>query len=284
MFIVSAGHRRHANGRCRQSEHARASTNRRGHMTCSAPDPSSRRRPGQRCPARRRRARPARSPIPRMPGRDQWVRSTLQGAHGHGGWPDRPDVRQPSETRSRFRRLPASCRRTCPASASSAMSTATARSSARSSKPIPDLVDRTSGPRTPGWRSTRSATSWPTTRSANSSIATSTGRSGSRSRSRSSILLIAFGALVAAFVPLVLAITALLAAFGLLGIYSQIVDPVSPYASQLIVLIGLAVAVDYSLFMVTRARREWRRGRTGCRASRSRAAPPGGRSSSAAWR
>jgi RND superfamily putative drug exporter len=75
------------------------------------------------------------------------------------------------------------------------------------------------------------------------------------------ILLIAFGALVAALVPLVLAVTALLAAFGILNIYSQLIDPVSPYASQLIVLIGLAVAVDYSLFMVTRARHEWRRGR-----------------------
>jgi RND superfamily putative drug exporter len=75
------------------------------------------------------------------------------------------------------------------------------------------------------------------------------------------ILLIAFGALVAALVPLVLAITALLAAFGILGLYSQLVDPVSPYASQLIVLIGLAVAVDYSLFMVTRARSEWRKGK-----------------------
>jgi len=70
------------------------------------------------------------------------------------------------------------------------------------------------------------------------------------------ILLIAFGALVAAAVPLVLAICSLLAAFGLLGIYSQLVTPVSPYASQLIVLIGLAVAVDYSLFMVTRFRSE----------------------------
>ena len=66
------------------------------------------------------------------------------------------------------------------------------------------------------------------------------------------ILLIAFGAVVAAVVPLVLAITALLAAFGMLGLYSQLVTPVSPYASQLVVLIGLAVAVDYSLFMVTR--------------------------------
>jgi putative drug exporter of the RND superfamily len=70
------------------------------------------------------------------------------------------------------------------------------------------------------------------------------------------ILLVAFGALVAAAVPLVLAICSLLAAFGLLGIYSQAIAPVSPYASQLIVLIGLAVAVDYSLFMVTRYRSE----------------------------
>ena len=75
------------------------------------------------------------------------------------------------------------------------------------------------------------------------------------------ILLVAFGAVVAAFVPLVLAVTALLAAFGVLGIYSQAIDPVSPYASQLIVLIGLAVAVDYSLFMITRFRTERRHGR-----------------------
>jgi len=75
------------------------------------------------------------------------------------------------------------------------------------------------------------------------------------------ILLIAFGAVVAAVIPLVLAVTALLAAFGILGLYSQFVSPVSPYASQLVVLIGLAVAVDYSLFMLTRFRTERRHGR-----------------------
>jgi RND superfamily putative drug exporter len=75
------------------------------------------------------------------------------------------------------------------------------------------------------------------------------------------ILLIAFGAVVAAVIPLILAVTALLAAFGILGLYSQLVSPVSPYASQLVVLIGLAVAVDYSLFMVTRFRTERRHGR-----------------------
>ena len=75
------------------------------------------------------------------------------------------------------------------------------------------------------------------------------------------ILLFAFGAIVASIVPLVLAITSLVAAFGILGIYSQIVGPVSPNATQLIVLIGLAVAVDYSLFMITRFRVERRAGR-----------------------
>jgi RND superfamily putative drug exporter len=75
------------------------------------------------------------------------------------------------------------------------------------------------------------------------------------------ILLIAFGAVVAAIIPLVMAVTSLLAAFGILGLYSQWVTPVSPYASQLIVLIGLAVAVDYSLFMLTRFRTERRHGR-----------------------
>ena len=75
------------------------------------------------------------------------------------------------------------------------------------------------------------------------------------------ILLFAFGAIVAAVVPLVLAISALLAAFGILGIYSRIFGAVSPNATQLIVLIGLAVAVDYSLFMITRFRVERRSSR-----------------------
>ncbi len=52
------------------------------------------------------------------------------------------------------------------------------------------------------------------------------------------ILLFAFGAIVASVVPLVLAITSLIAAFGILGIYSQLVGPVSANATQLIVLIG----------------------------------------------
>ena len=75
------------------------------------------------------------------------------------------------------------------------------------------------------------------------------------------ILFVAFGAAVAAAVPLVLALTALLAGFGILGIYSQLVAPVAMSTSQLVVLIGLAVGVDYSLFMITRFRSERRTGK-----------------------
>ena len=75
------------------------------------------------------------------------------------------------------------------------------------------------------------------------------------------ILLITFGAFVASVVPLVLAVSALLAAFGILGIFSQLIAPASPYATQLVILIGLAVSVDYSLFMITRFRSERRQGR-----------------------
>jgi putative drug exporter of the RND superfamily len=74
------------------------------------------------------------------------------------------------------------------------------------------------------------------------------------------ILLLAFGAIAASVVPLVLAVTSLSAAIGLLGLYSQTVSPVSPNAIQLVILMGLAVAVDYSLFMITRFRTERQRG------------------------
>jgi uncharacterized membrane protein YdfJ with MMPL/SSD domain len=76
------------------------------------------------------------------------------------------------------------------------------------------------------------------------------------------ILLAAFGAIVAAAIPLLLAVTALAAAYGLLGLYSQAIGPVSSNAAQLLVLMGLAVAVDYSLFMITRFRSERRAGAT----------------------
>jgi RND superfamily putative drug exporter len=69
------------------------------------------------------------------------------------------------------------------------------------------------------------------------------------------ILLLAFGALVAAGIPLLLALTAVLATMGLLAIPSQIV-PLDQSIGALVLLIGLAVGVDYSMFYLKREREE----------------------------
>ncbi len=73
------------------------------------------------------------------------------------------------------------------------------------------------------------------------------------------VLLIAFGSLVAAAVPLLLGLTSVAAALGALGPVSQLF-PTSSSASTLVVLIGLAVGVDYSLFLIRRERVERRAG------------------------
>ena len=75
------------------------------------------------------------------------------------------------------------------------------------------------------------------------------------------ILLLAFGAFVAAMVPLLLAFSAVLATVGLLGPLSQLV-PMDQSVSAVVVLVGLAVGVDYSLFYLRREREERRAGRS----------------------
>jgi uncharacterized membrane protein YdfJ with MMPL/SSD domain len=74
------------------------------------------------------------------------------------------------------------------------------------------------------------------------------------------ILLIAFGALVAALVPLLLAATAVAAAIGLLGPLSH-VWPVDDSVASVVLLVGLAVGVDYSMFYLRREREERARGK-----------------------
>jgi RND superfamily putative drug exporter len=69
------------------------------------------------------------------------------------------------------------------------------------------------------------------------------------------ILLIAFGALVAASVPIILALTAVLATIGLVAAFSHI-SPVDESINEVILLIGLAVGVDYSMFYLRREREE----------------------------
>ncbi len=73
------------------------------------------------------------------------------------------------------------------------------------------------------------------------------------------ILLLTFGALIAAGVPVVLAISAVATAIGLSALVSHLV-PVMDLLSSVILLIGMAVGVDYSLFYVRRAREERARG------------------------
>ncbi|RZT19754.1 RND superfamily putative drug exporter [Kribbella sp. VKM Ac-2569] len=74
------------------------------------------------------------------------------------------------------------------------------------------------------------------------------------------ILLIAFGALIAASVPLVLALSAVAAAIGLSAAASQLVPAVDA-VNSVILLIGMAVGVDYSLFYLRREREERAKGR-----------------------
>ena len=73
------------------------------------------------------------------------------------------------------------------------------------------------------------------------------------------ILLLAFGAFVAAFIPVLLAFSAVLASVGLSELASHVWHA-SDAASSVILLIGMAVGVDYSLFYVKREREERRRG------------------------
>ena len=75
------------------------------------------------------------------------------------------------------------------------------------------------------------------------------------------ILLLAFGAVVAAAIPLLLALTAVVATIGLMGPISQI-SGVDSSINEVILLIGLAVGVDYSMFYLRREREERESGRS----------------------
>ena len=75
------------------------------------------------------------------------------------------------------------------------------------------------------------------------------------------VLVLAFGALVAAGLPLLLALTAVFATFGLVAATSHLV-PMAMQAGAIVLLIGLAVGVDYSMFYLRREREERAAGRS----------------------
>ena len=73
------------------------------------------------------------------------------------------------------------------------------------------------------------------------------------------ILLLAFGALVAAGLPVLLAFSGVLATVGLSGLASHLAAA-SSSTQSVILLIGMAVGIDYSLFYLRREREERARG------------------------
>jgi len=88
------------------------------------------------------------------------------------------------------------------------------------------------------------------------------------------ILLLAFGALVAAGLPLLLGFTAVLGTIGLLGPVSQLF-PLDESVSSVVLLVGLAVGVDYSMFYLRREMEERDAGRGPAAALEAAAATSG---------
>ena len=73
------------------------------------------------------------------------------------------------------------------------------------------------------------------------------------------ILAVVFGALAAAVLPVLLAIVSIVVTFGVVLLIGQAIQ-VQAFAQNLITMIGLAVGIDYSLFIVSRFRKERARG------------------------
>ena len=69
------------------------------------------------------------------------------------------------------------------------------------------------------------------------------------------LLLLVFGSLVAAGLPLVIGLFSIVGTLGLLTLLSHF-TAVSNYALNLTTILGLGLAIDYSLFIVTRFREE----------------------------
>ncbi len=74
------------------------------------------------------------------------------------------------------------------------------------------------------------------------------------------ILLLVFGSLIAAGIPVLLTVTAMVGAFGLIGVISHWI-PVNSAVSSMLLLVGVAVGIDYSLFYLRREREERAAGR-----------------------
>jgi putative drug exporter of the RND superfamily len=81
------------------------------------------------------------------------------------------------------------------------------------------------------------------------------------------LLLVVFGALIAAGIPLLLAGTAVISAISLLAIPGRWL-PIDSTTSSIVLLVGMAVGIDYSLFYLRRTREERAAGRSNAEALR----------------
>ncbi|HUJ66402.1 MAG TPA: MMPL family transporter [Acidimicrobiales bacterium] len=77
------------------------------------------------------------------------------------------------------------------------------------------------------------------------------------------ILVVAFGSLVAAGVPLLLGLTAVIATLGLIAPLSHLIPVAQGQIGPVVLLIGLAVGVDYSMFYLRRKLEERHAGAEG---------------------
>jgi uncharacterized membrane protein YdfJ with MMPL/SSD domain len=93
------------------------------------------------------------------------------------------------------------------------------------------------------------------------------------------ILVVAFGALVAAGIPLLLALTAVFATLRAVALPSHLCPMDDRRRRAVVLLIGLAVGVDYSMFYLRREREERAAGRSERRRSRPPRRPPAARCS-----
>ena len=74
------------------------------------------------------------------------------------------------------------------------------------------------------------------------------------------ILVIVFGAVVAGFIPILVGAASIALAMAVVALVGQIVK-FSFFVPNMITMMGLAVGIDYSLFVVSRYREERRHGR-----------------------
>ena len=88
------------------------------------------------------------------------------------------------------------------------------------------------------------------------------------------VLIVVFGALVAASMPVLLAVISVIVALSLLTLASRWL-PTGSVTSEVVLIIGMAVGVDYSLFYLRRAREEQANGSTPAIALRTAAATSG---------